>query len=297
MKKIDKNILKNITGLNSDTDFECKQCGLSNTDIKDTLSFIDSDKYLSELNSNDNITVVITNHNLASRIKNKTIVLCDDPRYYYYTLYNYIARHNYKKQDSTIADSAQIHPKSFIAEYNVKIGENTIIEPNVTILSDVEIGNNCVIGANSVLGCDDAEIKVTSKRFLKVFHDGKLIIGNNVEIGANCTIDKGFLNKPTIIGDNTKIANTSLVGHCSEIGKNCLILCCIICGSTKIGNSVRINPGATISNTISIGDFAQISIGAVVVENVEPYGRVTGNFAINHNTFLKRFSKIKYHGR
>lgn len=267
----------------------------SNNSEIDLITFIDNTKYIKNIINNSRIKSIFTTPEIWNKFKKTLLqpIFCDDPRFYFYSLYNYIARVNYKKESSIIAESAKIHPRSFVSEYNIVIGENTVIEPNVAIFPDVEIGDNCIIGANSVIGCDDAEVKKTTKGLIRVFHDGKLIISNNVEIGANCTIDKGFSSKPTLIGNNTKIANNTLVGHSAIIGCNSLLLCCTILGSAVVGDNVRINPGAIISNGVVVSEYAIISLGSVVVENVLPYKKVTGNFAIDHVKFLRSFQKQK----
>ena len=276
--------------------------GLSNSGTPNTLTFLDDAKYIASIISNDNITGILTTENLITALTNvsssekRIFILSSEPRYDFYNLYNQLAKDNYIRVDSIIHPTAQIHPRAYVAEHNVIIGENVIIGPNVSVLEDVEIGENTIVGANTVLGCDDAEIKRTSKGLLKVFHDGRLIIGKNVDIGSGCVIDKGFKNLDTVIGDGSLISNYCMVAHCSEIGKNCMILQCIICGSVKIEDDVRVSPGAVISNQIKIGSGAEIGIGSIVVKDVPSKAKLSGYYAIDHKKFLynyvKTFGKI-----
>ncbi|OGC04156.1 hypothetical protein A2276_06045 [candidate division WOR-1 bacterium RIFOXYA12_FULL_43_27] len=267
--------------------------GPLDNNLSNTLGFIEDEKYLANLSSNKNISGVFVTKELSLKITDRTTtkIICDEPRYYFYLLFNYLAKKNYKKKPSLIHPSATIHPSAFISDYNVQIGENVVIGPHVAILSDVIVGNNCVVKAGTVLGCDDAEEKRTSRGLLHIFHDGMLIIGDQTEIGANCTIDKGFSYKNTVIGNGTKIANTAYIAHSVHVGNGCLICACKICGSAVIHDNVRINPGAVIKDQITVGEGAVVSIGSVVVRSVPANQKVTGNFAIEHKKFIYEHAK------
>ena len=143
MVKIDHKSLKRFTGLNSEKDFECKFFGMSNTLNPETIAFADSEKFIAEINSNANITVVLCNTDIAKNIKGKVVVTCDDARYHYYNFFNKIIESNYVKTPSVISSTANIHPKAFVSEYNVTIGDNTYVGPNASIMPDVMIGKNC----------------------------------------------------------------------------------------------------------------------------------------------------------
>lgn len=279
--------INKILGYKVDEKFTCDTLALSNSTISNTLSFIDDEKYLLEINSNKNITVVISNVEIASNVKNKLVIPTEDARFDFFTLMNEIGKSYYKKRESIINSSAIIHSTAFISDYNVIIGERTIIEPNVTILPDVEIGNDCTIRAGSVIGSEGFEYKRTSKGILPVFHDGKVIIGNKVNIGSLNAIAKGFSFRNTIINDETKTDNLVHIAHAVQIGKRCLLpASCMIAGSATISDDVWIGPNASISSGITIGKNAFITIGSVVVRSVGDTQKVTGNFAIPHDKFL-----------
>lgn len=174
----------------------------------------------------------------------------------------------------------------------MSIGKNVVIGPNSTILPDVIIADGCRVGSNSVLGCDDVEAKNTSKGLLNVFHDGQLILDDNVSIGSNCTLVKGIYSQDTIVKSGSFISNNCHIGHRVQIGNNCLILTCSICGGATIGDNVRINPGAIVSNQIVIGDNAFVTLGSVVIKDVKPNEKVTGNFALEHNRFMYKYIKM-----
>lgn len=291
---ITNEMIKEAVGIDLKKPVEFKNLALINSNLSDVLSFVDHEKYISQLTRNKNVRGVFITLLLAKKMANIPVekIICDDPRFYFFSLYNYCANKNYKQKPSTIHTSASIHPKAYVSDYNVLIGANVVVGPNVSILPDVEIGNDCLVRAGTVLGCDDAEIKCTSHGIFRVIHDGKLIIGERVEIGANCTIDKGFSFQNTVIGDETKIANTTYIGHSVKIGKQCLLFGCTISGSTIVQDNVRINPGAIITNQVIIGKGAEVSLGAVVVQSVTPNEKVSGNFAMEHKKFMYNYAKI-----
>ena len=290
---INQELLNKGLSINSNILFEANQLGLVNSNQANTLSFIDDEKFLSELNSNNNISVVITTIDFESKInKTKKIIIVDDSRYHFYKLLNYTGKSNYVKSDSFIDKSSIIHTTAHIAEHNVTIGKNTIIGPNVTIMADVIIGDNCVIQPGTVVGSEGFEYKRTTKGILPVFHDGKVVIGNNVDIGSNTCIDKGFSFKTTIIEDEVKIDNLIHVAHGVHIKKGAFIIAgTVLGGSTVIGENSWISINASISPGITVGSKGFVSMGAVVTRNVEDNQQVTGNLAVPHPQFLKIFKK------
>ncbi len=292
MEKIDKISLKKHTGLNSEKEFECDYFGMSNTLNPKSISFVDNPVFVDQINANNNITVVVCNKELASSIKGKINIICDEPRYYFYVYLNKISELNYSTFPSRIHPTAKIHPKAYVSDVNVVIGENTIIHPNATILADVEIGNNCIIDPAVVIGATGYEYKRTSKGILPVFHGGKVIIKNNVEIGAGTTVDRGFSFRDTIIDDETKIDNNVYVAHASHVGKRVLIVGnAMLSGSVTIGDDVWIGPSVTLSHGIKIGNNAFLTIGSVITKDVAASERVTGNFAVPHDIFMKNLKK------
>jgi UDP-3-O-[3-hydroxymyristoyl] glucosamine N-acyltransferase len=270
-----------------------EQLALSNTTIANSLSFFDDAKYINQLNENNCILGVLVNDSNKHLIsKEKEIIIVEDPRWFYYTIYNYISKNNKVAFKSQIESTSQIHKTAYVAENNVKIGKNCIIQPHVTILEDVEIGDDCIIGAGTVIGCEGFEHKRTLKGILSVLHDGKVIIHNHVELGANNAVSKGFKQRNTIIGNDTKTDNLVHIAHCVQIGKRCFLpASCMIAGSVTIEDDVWIGPNASISSFIEIKKNAFITIGSVVTKHVNENQHVTGNFAIDHKKFMENLKK------
>lgn len=292
--------IEKFLNLNFPKDIKISNLGLVNSKKKNTLTFLDDENYISSLLENKNIIALISKHELVNKIKSEKatniyFIIVDEPRFSFYNLYNYLAKLNLKSFKSIIHNTAKINPTAYIASNNVIIGKEVEIGPNSSIMENVEIGDNVVVGSNTTLGCEDAEIKRTEKGYIKVVHDGKLIIENNVDIGSGCTIDLGFKEKDTLIKEGTVISNYCMIAHSTVIGMNCLILQCIICGSAVIGDNVRVSPGAVVSNQIEIGDNAEIGLGSIVVKNVKPNSKLSGYYAIDHKKFLYKY--VKHFGK
>lgn len=175
-----------------------------------------------------------------------------------------------------IAQNVSIGEHCFIDE-GVSIGEGTIIEPNVTILHHVEIGKNCIIHAGAVIGIDGYGYFVNeNENPEKVKHFGGVIIGDNVEIGANACIDRGTIDY-TYIGNNVKIDNLVHVAHNVQIQQNSMLVAgAIICGSADLKKGSYIAPGGIVKNQKKVGEGAFVGMGAVVMQDVPEYTVVAG---------------------
>ncbi len=279
MPKITPALIEEITGLKGiPGSINCDELGLSNSTYSNVLSFLDDARFADQVVQNQGIVAVFITEELKDRVKGKTAILCDDPRYFFYILMNELSQRSYVKVKSNISAKAIIHPTAYVAEYNVEIGEGTIIQPNATILPDVSIGNHCFVQSGAVIGSSGFEYKRTKRGVLPVFHDGKVIIGNNVEIGANTCIDKGFSFKHTVIKDDVKIDNLVHIAHCVTVCERSFVVAASqVAGSVEIGNDSWVAPSSSISNGLKIGKGAKIGIGAVVMKNVQDRETVSGN--------------------
>ena len=191
---------------------------------------------------------------------------------------------------------------------NCKIGSGSVIGSNTIIEQNVRIGENCIIGSfiklkNSIIGKsviiqDGCKIGLKGFGFipnnkinLKFPHIGKVIIGDNVEIATNCTIDRGSIDD-TEIGQNTYLDNQVHIAHNVKIGNNCMIAGQVgFAGSTIIGNNVSIGGQAGISGHLKIGNNVKIGGGSGVVRNVPDNSVIMGYPAVPLKEFLKTSKK------
>lgn len=175
-----------------------------------------------------------------------------------------------------IAQNVSVGEHCFI-DKDVSIGEGTVIEPNVTILHHVEIGKNCIIHAGAVIGADGYGYFVNENgNPEKVKHFGGVVIGDNVEIGANACIDRGTIDY-TFIGNNVKVDNLVHVAHNVQIQDASMLTAgTIVCGSVNLGKGSYIAPGGIVKNQKKVGEGAFVGMGAVVMEDVPEYTVVAG---------------------
>ena len=194
--------------------------------------------------------------------------------------------------------------KNVLVGKNVKIGINCSIGNNSIIESNVKIGNNCNIGSNVILknsivgnNTNILDGAIIGKKGFGFFpgknknirypHIGSVIIGNDVEIGCNNTIDRGSLSN-TVIGDGTFLDNQVHIAHNVKIGKNCIITGQVgFAGSSSIGNRVLIGGQAGISGHLSVGDNVKIGGGSGVIKNIPSNTKVMGYPAKDIRNFLK----------
>jgi len=263
------------------------------------LVYIEDAKYLAELHNKPNITCVITTHEFASSVPlNRGLAVSKMPRKTFYEIHNHLAKDTdfyWKSFDNRISRSAHISPAAYIAPCNVWLGERCIIEPNVSILPNSIIGNDVIIRAGVVIGSEGFKFEHIGNEILRVIHAGGVLIGNRVEIQANCCISKSLFGGFTELGDDTKLDNLVHVAHNVVIGQRCfLAACAMIAGAITIGNDVWIGPSASISSAgVVIGDGASITTGSVVTQSVAPGQKVAGNFAIDYEKFIAFLRRIR----
>lgn len=169
-----------------------------------------------------------------------------------------------------------IYPNCYIG-YDVEIGENTTIYPNVTIMHGTKIGKNCIIHSGAVIGSDGFGYYEEGKEYRKIPQIGNVEIGDNVEIGANTTIDRAFIGS-TILKNGVKIDNLVQIGHNCVIGENTAIVSQVgIAGSTTIGKNVKLGGQVGVSGHIEICDDVTIYAQSGVGKSVKQAGTYFGS--------------------
>ena len=290
-----------------------------------SISFYNDSEYKNDL-LKTKAKVVILNKNSAS-LRDGSSIIVDDPYLAFAKVSSlfikklnshYIHENSYISSDthlsdnisigayssigsnSTIEENVYIGTNSSIGE-NVLIGSNTIIHSNVTIESNVKLGKNCEILSGARIGTSGFGFaREKDGSWVKIPQIGKVIIGDNVDIGANTTIDRGAIEN-TIIHDGVKIDNLVQIGHNCSIGQNTIIAGCAgIAGSTKIGKNCMIGGAAMIKGHITIADDTIISGGTGIGKNVEnPGKRFTNVFPYNleHKDWLRIANSLKKMGK
>ena len=178
----------------------------------------------------------------------------------------------------------------FLIEHGVLVGENCIIGSQVLIRNSL-IGKNVVIQDGCKIGLKGFGFIPLKGKNLRFPHIGKVLIKDNAELGANCTVDRGSIND-TIIGENTFLDNQVHLAHNIKIGNNCMIAGQVgFAGSTTIGNNVSIGGQAGVSGHLKIGNNVKIGGGSGVVKDIEDGSVVMGYPALPLKDFIRNSKK------
>lgn len=239
---------------------------------KGDLAFVDHPKYYDTC-INSAATFIIINKE-TSFPEGKTLLIVDEPFEAYLKIVNYYRPFNPSMKmisDTSFAgEGTVIMPNVYVGNH-VRIGKDCIIHPNVTILDHCLIGDNVIIQAGTVIGSDAFYYNKKTNRevhYKKMNSCGRVVIENSVEIGANCTIDRG-VSSDTIIGAGTKMDNLVHIGHDTIIGKNCLFAGQVgIAGATTIEDNVILWGQVGVSKTLTIGKDAVVYAQSGVKDSI-----------------------------
>lgn len=199
----------------------------------------------------------------------------------------FIGAFAYLGEKVKIGNNTKIYPNAFLGD-NVSVGDNCIIHPGVKIYHDCVIGNNVIIHAGTVIGSDGFGFAPQADgSFKKVPQIGNVVIQDNVEIGANATIDRATIGS-TLIKSGAKLDNLIQIAHNVEIGNSTVIAAQAgVSGSTKIGNGVMIGGQAGIVGHIQLGDGAKVNAQSGVSKSIDPGKAVTGSPAYDYTAALR----------
>ena len=241
---------------------------------KGDLVFVDHPKYYDKC-INSAASYIIINKEVDQLPEGKALLVVDQP----FEAYLKIVRHfrPFEPAEKMISDTAIIGKNTYIAPgvfigHHVVIGDNCFIHPHVSILDHCVIGNNVIIQSGTVIGSDAFYYNSKKDRELwyrKMESCGRVVLEDGVEIGANCTIDRG-VSHDTRIGAGTKMDNLIHIGHDTVTGKNCLFAGQVgIAGAVDIGNGVILWGQVGVSKTLSIGDNAVVLAQSGVPSSLE----------------------------
>ena len=196
-------------------------------------------------------------------------------------------------ENVSIDDGVVIHAGSMIEADSV-IGKASVIHPHVVIKANTVIGKNCTLYAGCVIGSDGFGYAKDDNKWIVIPQTGRVILGDNVDIGSNSTIDRGTLDD-TIISSGVKIDNLVQIGHNCMIGENTIIAGCVgIAGSAKIGKNCAIGGAAMILGHLSITDNVTISPGSMITRSIKTSGTYTALMPFqDHEAWLKTAAKIR----
>ena len=256
--------------------------------------FVDHPKYYDKA-LNSAATVVLINKEVDCP-EGKALLISDDPFRDFNKLTKYFKP--FEKATSNVAASAEIgegtvvQPGAFVGN-NVKIGKNCLIHSNVSLYDNTVIGDNVTIHSGSVLGGDAFYYKKRPDGYDKLISGGRVVIKDNVDIGANCTIDKGVTGDTTI-GKGTKLDNLIQVGHDTVIGENCLIASQVgIAGAVVIEDDVTIWGQAGFRSGIVVKKGGVVMGQAGITKSTKENTVYSGNPAMESREWLKELALLR----
>jgi UDP-3-O-[3-hydroxymyristoyl] glucosamine N-acyltransferase len=275
------------------------------------ISFLDNIRYKDQL-SKTNAVAVLCEEKYVSLLPKGVIALITDEPYLKLALASKLFTHKITTKTSTphlgkncdidksvvfgsnviIEDNVVILANCYIGD-NVTIKAGTLLHANATIYHHCAVGKDCIIHSGTVIGSDGFGFAHTKDgRHVKIYQNGNVFIGDNVEIGANCAIDRAVFGT-TYIMDGVKLDNLIQIGHNCEIGAHSLLVAQSgIAGSTKTGRNVVFGGQSATSGHLAIGDFVQIAGKSGVTKSLESGKTYAGFPAIEHKEWLRNQAKL-----
>ena len=288
------NIDKQIKGINTLTDAG-----------EDEVSFLENPKYAKFLSNTKAGAVLIRKEDANKLPENSVPLITDEPYLKLALLTKLFVKPPFEDGGYQINTTAKIHkgvvigkgakiganveimPNVVIGPY-VEIDEGSVIYPNVTIYRDTKIGKNVKIHSGSVIGSDGFGYAHTKTgEHIKIYHLGKVVIEDDVEIGANTTIDRAVFGE-TIIKKGSKIDNLVQIGHNCEVGEYSILVSQVgLSGSSKLGRNVVMGGQSATAGHLEIAPFTTIAARGGVTKSVKKSGVYSGFPLMEHKAWLK----------
>ena len=294
-------------GLNNQDEIEITGLNTLLDSNENQLTFLENKKYINDLKNTKAAAVLVTKENVSEVPSGTIALVCDEPYLNLAKISKLFAPNViemdgekpivgggtkvmpnvYIGKDSVVGSDCTIMAGAFIGD-NVKIGNNTIIYPNVTVYRDCTIGNDCIIHAGTVIGSDGFGFANTKDgKYIKIYQNGNVTIGNDVEIGANCAIDRAVFNS-TIIEDGVRIDNLVHIAHNCKIGRGSILVGQVgLAGSTILNAYVVMGGQSAAAGHLEIAPFTTIAArGGVTKSITEPKKSWAGFPLFEHKQWL-----------
>jgi UDP-3-O-[3-hydroxymyristoyl] glucosamine N-acyltransferase len=263
------------------------------------LSFLSNPRYRQQLAASQAACVIVGVEMRDVAVVRGACIITDDPYLYFARATRlWKARHAPAVpagiHASAVVDAgADVHPTAWIGplcvvERGARIGAGTVLKSRVTVSEGCVVGERCIVHAGAVIGADGFGFAPHEGTWEKIEQLGAVVIGHDVEIGANTCIDRGALND-TVIGDGVKLDNLVQIGHNVRVGRHTAMAGCVgVAGSATIGAHCTIGGGAIVLGHLTLADHVNISAATVVTRSISKPGHYTGVFPIDDNAHWEK---------
>lgn len=264
-----------------------------------SISFISQERFKHSLNNFLGSALIISESLKSFAPAGVALLVVHDPYLAYAKLSQYWRRKHAIQRGPRIHPSAVIHPEAWldsdvevgplsVVEAGARIAQGTRIMSRVTVGEGVLLGERCLIHPGAVLGADGFGFAKDAKGWNKIEQLGEVLIGNDVELGANTCIDRAALGV-TRISDGVKIDNLVQIGHNVQIGEHTAMAGCVgVAGSAKIGARCTFGGGAIVLGHLEVADDVHVSAASVVTRSIHSPGQYSGFFPLDHNQAWER---------
>jgi len=275
------------------------------------LSFFNDAKYLSQL-ADTGAAAVLIEAKYADKLPASTVALVTDEPYLKLALASKLFAHKIETggeepkrgggcdidtqvrfgKNVTLGENVTILAGCYLGD-NVTVGSDTLLHANVTLYHDTKVGERCIVHSGTVIGSDGYGFAHTKTgEHVKIYQNGNTVIEDDVEIGANCTVDRAVFGT-TYLRRGTKIDNLIQIAHNCDVGEHCLFASQVgLSGSTILGRNVVMGGQSATTGHLKIGDFSTLAGRCVATKSLQG-GKTYGGFpAIEHRLWLRLQAKI-----
>lgn len=262
---------------------------------------IRSRRWLADLAAHPSVAAVIATPDLADDIDGDlALAVSDRPQDAHSTLHALCAREAVQALRRTATEThptASIHPSAVVSPHGVQIGPGVIVEAYAQVHASAIVEEGCTIRAGAIVGSDGFAGGVMAGRYGILPQVGFTRLRPGVHVMPGAVVSRAVFGGETLIGEETIIDSRAYVAHDCVIGRR-VVICAManLMGRVTVGDHAHIGPSAVIRNGLQIGERACVSLGAVVTRDVEPGQKVTGNFAVPHEAFIRRQRTLRSPG-
>lgn len=273
-------------------DAEVSYVGKIPTNLPRRLVYGSKPAHLMGLAQTPGIAAIVAPAELAERVPaDLGLIVSSEPAATAIAIYEHLLAQPdflWRSFESRIAATARIHPSAVIAERDVIIGENTFVDANAVIRERSLIGDNCYIGPQVVVGAEAFDIHPGAGPRRLLPQAGGVKLGNHVTLLAGTKVVRGTFGGFTELGDETMCDNLVHIAHDCTLGRRVTLTACAeLSGRVTVGDDSYFGPNVTVSNGLTLGASSYVSLGSVVVKDVDAGQRVTGNFAVPHSAWIR----------